>query len=222
MTEMNPRRSATSGHLTDMPCGCTFDTPWEGQTVWNSHVQICSLHADYPDFVDFKAALRTELEPASADVLRRFNERFFDEMRAGYRTLGDRVPTRGSLLLTTTGAKSGKPRTSPVSFQRTGSTFVVIATSGGRDRNPDWYHNIVADSSVRIEAANHVFGARAREATGADREHLIAVSVLARPTHASMFERATRLPRRIPIIAITPIVDDLPYNDTLFDDQPYH
>lgn len=142
-------------------------------------------------------------------------------MRAGYRTLGGHIPTRGSLFLTTTGARSGEQRTSPVSFQRTGSTFIVIATSGGRDRNPSWYHNILADPEVRIEVADRVFGAQAREVTDADRDYLIAVSVLVRPTHALMFERATRLPRRVPIIEITPAVDDLPYDDTPFDDQPY-
>lgn len=211
--------NALTGELTRMDCGCVFDTPREGQTVWNDHVTICDMHAGYPDFEDFKRALRTEHEPSCAELITNFNDRFITEMRAGYRTLGNRVPLRGSLLLTSTGAKSGKARTVAVSFQRYREMFIVLGTTGGRDRHPAWYFNIRAHPEVEIEVANHHLRAEAVERTGAQRDHLIAVCALIRPTHAAMFERATRLTRHIPLITLAPAdASELPLDDSPFPD----
>jgi deazaflavin-dependent oxidoreductase (nitroreductase family) len=48
------------------------------------------------------------------------------------------------LLLTTTGARSGKQRVNPLAYTTDGERLVIIASKGGTPTNPDWYHNIVA------------------------------------------------------------------------------
>ena len=210
-----PRKDEFSGTLTEMPCGCSFDTPWEGQTVWNTHTTTCDTHRDHVDFVGFKKAMRSPEDAACRRAVEGFNARFLAEMRAGYATLGNRIPTRGAALLTTIGARTGVERTLPLSFQRAGTTFSLMATNGGQDRHPAWYRNILAHPEVKLEIANHVFVAHAREVHGAERDYLIAVNVHARPTHLGMFERAVRLTRQVPIIMLTPERDDLPFDDEL-------
>src|SRR5688572_24452001 len=70
------------------------------------------------------------------------------------------------LLLTTTGAKSGKTRVNPLAFSRDGERYVVIASKGGAPTHPDWYHNVVANPDVTVDVATasgtENFKARAR------------------------------------------------------------
>ena len=89
----------------------------------------------------------------SADVshTRRFNETFIQ----AYREHNGKVPGElgdvDILLLTCTGAKSGKRRTVPVGFHRVDDRLVVIASMGGADHNPPWYYNVKANSDVTVE-----------------------------------------------------------------------
>src|SRR5215467_1975658 len=80
------------------------------------------------------------------------------------------------LLLTTTGAKSGKQRINPLAFTRDGNNYVIIASKGGSPTHPDWYHNILANPEVRLEVATQSgvdqFRARARIAEGDERQRL--------------------------------------------------
>ena len=55
------------------------------------------------------------------------------------------------LLLTTTGRKSGKRRTSPVMYIRDGQDHIIAAHGGGYDKHPAWYHNLVANPGVVVE-----------------------------------------------------------------------
>src|ERR671930_1339667 len=96
----------------------------------------------------------TETRPAEAwnnvnsDVVRQFrsdNGKISSGMFKGARLL----------LLTTTGAKSGKERINPLAFTREGDNYVIIASKGGSPTHPDWYHNILANSEVGVEADKH-------------------------------------------------------------------
>ena len=58
------------------------------------------------------------------------------------------VPT---LLLTTTGRKSGESRTTPLIFGRDGSDYLVVASMGGAPQHPNWYRNLLAEPSARIQ-----------------------------------------------------------------------
>lgn len=75
-------------------------------------------------------------------------------------------------LLTTTGRKSGEPRTAPLVYLRKGDTFVVVASQGGLPKNPAWYLNLVADPDVTIQIGHDTYPLRARTASDAERAAL--------------------------------------------------
>ena len=73
-------------------------------------------------------------------------------------------------MLTTTGAKSGQPRTLPVLGLPDGDEMLVIASNFGRPRNPSWYHNLRAHPRATIVFGGVRREVEARELTGAERE----------------------------------------------------
>jgi deazaflavin-dependent oxidoreductase (nitroreductase family) len=77
-----------------------------------------------------------------------------------------------ALLLTTTGAKSGLPRTHGLTYCVDRGDLVVVASNGGGDRNPAWYHNILADPRVRVRVGRRVLDATARVAGPEERAEL--------------------------------------------------
>ncbi|MDL4770622.1 MULTISPECIES: nitroreductase family deazaflavin-dependent oxidoreductase [Thermomonosporaceae] len=70
-----------------------------------------------------------------------------------------------TLLLTTTGRRSGEPRTTPLIYQQDGDAYVVVASKGGDEENPLWYLNLQANPEVRVQVLGDRFTARARTAT---------------------------------------------------------
>ena len=79
------------------------------------------------------------------------------------------VPT---LLLTTTGRKSGDARTLPLIYGKDGARFVIVASRGGAPDHPGWYKNLVAQPAARLQVAADKFAARASTAKGAERARL--------------------------------------------------
>jgi deazaflavin-dependent oxidoreductase (nitroreductase family) len=106
------------------------------------------------------------------------------------------------LLLTTTGAKSGQARLSPVAYLADADRFVVFAANGGRDHDPAWCRNLVADPHVTVELeGGRRFAAVARVATGDERDQLWARGLAALP----MFEQfRTATDRLIPVVVLDP------------------
>ena len=78
---------------------------------------------------------------------------------------------RGSnvLLLTTTGRKSGEPRTTPLIYGRRGDDVMIVASKGGADEPPAWYLNLQANPEAEVQIRDDVFKARARDATPDER-----------------------------------------------------
>lgn len=76
------------------------------------------------------------------------------------------------ILLTTTGAKSGRQHVTPLNFSRDGVRVVVIASKGGSATHPDWYRNIVANPEVQIEDGADTYRARAATAKEPERTRL--------------------------------------------------
>src|SRR4029450_2120527 len=70
------------------------------------------------------------------------------------------------LLLTTTGAKTGIERTTPLVHTRDGDHIVIIASKGGAPSHPDWYRNLSANPLVTVELPGETFHAKARVADG--------------------------------------------------------
>ena len=128
-----------------------------------------------------------------------YNRKVIDEFRAS-REKGE-VPLNGRplVILTTTGAKSGKLHTTPVRAFYDGDKTFVIASKGGAPSHPDWYRNLVAHPEVTVEIGKETFKAKAMVATGEERERLWAKAVATEPTFAEYQAKSTR---QIPIIIL--------------------
>lgn len=80
---------------------------------------------------------------------------------------------RDVLLLTTTGAKSGVPRTHPLVYTRDGDRYLIIASKSGAPTHPSWYHNVRAHPEVTVEVGPEKFRAKATPvARGVERRRL--------------------------------------------------
>ena len=106
---------------------------------------------------------------------------------------------RPLLILTTTGARSAKPREAVLTFTRDGDRLVVAASKSGAPTNPDWYHNLIADPIAKVEAGGEAFKARATVQEGAERDRLWANHVAARPEFAEYPKKSGRV---IPMITL--------------------
>ncbi|WP_018657776.1 nitroreductase/quinone reductase family protein [Actinomadura flavalba] len=131
-----------------------------------------------------------------------FNDPIISEFRANNGRVGG--PFEGSrlLLLTTTGARSGAPHTTPVGCLPDGDRVLVIASAGGADRHPAWFHNLVAHPEVTVEDGVFTYRARADVLTGDERDRLFARAVEADPGWA---EYQAGTDRVIPVIALTQV-----------------
>jgi deazaflavin-dependent oxidoreductase (nitroreductase family) len=95
---------------------------------------------------------------------------------AAYKVSGGRVGgtfLQGApvALLTTIGRKSGEPRVSPLLFLRDGNRIVLVASQGGRTKNPMWYLNLKANPQVTVQVRKEVLRLTARDATEDERAH---------------------------------------------------
>jgi deazaflavin-dependent oxidoreductase (nitroreductase family) len=106
------------------------------------------------------------------------------------------VPT---LLLTTTGRKSGRILTVPLIFGRSGSDYVVVASKGGAPAHPAWYLNLQANSDVRVQVKGDRFAARAHSADAAERTTLWALMIGVFSPYA---DYQTRTDRQIPVVML--------------------
>jgi deazaflavin-dependent oxidoreductase (nitroreductase family) len=121
------------------------------------------------------------------------------------RATGGRVKTTitaPTVLLTHTGAKSGKKRTTPLAYFTDADNVVLIASRGGHRDHPAWYHNVIANPEVELWTKGGGGRYRAREAKGKVRDRLWALATAFYPGFARYQERAGN--RRIPVILCIP------------------
>jgi deazaflavin-dependent oxidoreductase (nitroreductase family) len=128
-----------------------------------------------------------------------FNTRIIREFRENEGKVGGPFEGAPLLLLTSTGAKSGQPRTSPMMYLPDGGRYLVFASKGGAPTNPDWYHNLVAHPDASIEVGTERFGVKATVITGAERDELYARQAELYPGFAEYEAKTTRT---IPVIAL--------------------
>lgn len=119
--------------------------------------------------------------------------------RVGHRFLGA-PPT---LLLEHVGAKSGKSRTSPLTYLRDGEDFVLVASKGGYPRNPSWYHNLRANPDTTVQVGSQQIAVHARVATQAERTRLWPRVV---ELYGGYEDYQERTEREIPLVILEPAV----------------
>jgi deazaflavin-dependent oxidoreductase (nitroreductase family) len=129
-----------------------------------------------------------------------FNEALIADLRAN-RGRASSGPFRGSavLILTTTGARSGQTRESPLAYTRSGDDYVVIASKGGSPKHPSWYHNLVANSELIVEVEGERFAVTARVAEGEEHDRLFRAQGEKMP---GFFDYQRRTTRKIPVIVL--------------------
>ena len=106
-----------------------------------------------------------------------------------------------SLLLATTGRRSGDSRTVPLIYGEADGRYIVIASRGGSKDHPDWYKNLTATPGVTVRVATDVFDALARTAEGDEREALWQKMAEIFPPYNSYQERTDR---QIPVVVLEP------------------
>ncbi|WP_031080459.1 nitroreductase/quinone reductase family protein [Streptomyces sp. NRRL WC-3549] len=121
-----------------------------------------------------------------------FNEQVIEEFRANGGKVGGPFEGGNLLLLTTTGARSGTERTTPLGYVRHGDALLVVGSDLGGPHHPAWYHNVLAHPVVRVETRSRTFQALAVPAEGARREELFAYVVREAPGYGAYQARTAR------------------------------
>jgi deazaflavin-dependent oxidoreductase (nitroreductase family) len=128
-----------------------------------------------------------------------WNSKVTEEFRANGGKVSGQYEGARLLLLTTTGAKSGLRRTTPLGYLSDGDRMIVAASMLGAPKNPDWYHNLVAHPEVTIEIGAETFDTIATVVEGKERERLWAKFAEAYPMLA---EHQAKTTRPIPLVAL--------------------
>jgi len=106
------------------------------------------------------------------------------------------------LLLTTTGRKTGQPRTAPLGYFKHGSSFVIIASNAGAERNPAWFYNLKSNPQVTIQVGNQRLRAKAEQVNSEQRTQLWEELVKMAPRYGK-YAQSTK--REIPLILLQPV-----------------
>ena len=128
-----------------------------------------------------------------------FNQRVISEFRANQGKVGGQLANMPVLLLTTTGAKSGRALTKPLAYTIDGDRIVVIASFAGAPKNPPWYHNLVANPVATVELGSERFRVRATVTAGEERQRLFNRQAEQMPIFAEYQKKTSR---QIPVIVL--------------------
>jgi deazaflavin-dependent oxidoreductase (nitroreductase family) len=109
-----------------------------------------------------------------------------------------------TVLLTHTGARSGKQRTTPLVYFTDGFNVVLIASQTGKPKHPAWFHNLRANPDVELWAAGSGGAYRASEAEGEERERLWRLATQLYPGYDDYQRKADLAGRRIPVVVCEP------------------
>ncbi|MFI0710191.1 nitroreductase/quinone reductase family protein [Streptomyces inhibens] len=132
-----------------------------------------------------------------------FNQQVIEEFRANGGSVGGPFEGGRLLLLTTTGARSGSRHTTPLGYLPDGGGRVlVIASAAGAPKHPAWYHNVVANPRVTVEAGVFTYEAQAVVLEGAERDQAFARAAEADPGWSEYQAKTTRV---LPVVALEEI-----------------
>ncbi len=130
-----------------------------------------------------------------------FNSKVIEEFRANEGRVGGQFEGAPVLLLTTTGAKSGQQRTTPVVYQQDGDRFVIFASKAGAPENPAWFHNLRANPTATVEVGPDTLQVEAIVTDGDERERLFRRQIELMPQFGEYEQKTTR---QIPVVALQP------------------
>lgn len=114
--------------------------------------------------------------------------------------VGGRMVGLDVLLLTTTGSKTGQPRTTPLGYLHDGDTYVIIASNGGSDRHPAWYFNLQKHPHATIRTRGETFEVIAETLQGADRDRVWALVLRDASIYGGYKQKTSR---EIPLVRLT-------------------
>jgi len=103
------------------------------------------------------------------------------------------------LILTTTGRRSGEPRSTPLIYGNRGEDHVVVASKGGAEEHPDWYLNLTAQPEVTVQVRGDRFKARARTATTKEKPELWRMMTERWPAYEEYQHKTSR---EIPVVVL--------------------
>ena len=119
--------------------------------------------------------------------------------------IGHRIPGMPpSLLLHTVGAKTGQPRSSTLTYAKDGDSYLVVASAGGNDKYPGWYHNLRKRPECEINVGSKRFPVTARKIGPDDADYPRLWEIVNKNNANRYSDYQTRTSRPIPIFALTP------------------
>jgi deazaflavin-dependent oxidoreductase (nitroreductase family) len=137
--------------------------------------------------------------------MRAFNQQLIEQFRANGGEIKEGRAAGGTLLLlTTTGARSGEPRTVPLGYSRDGDRYLVVASNAGAEHHPGWYHNLLAHPEVTVEVGDQTFQARASTIEGTERERIWGSLIVEKPYFK---DHQAKVSRQIPLVLLDPITE---------------
>ena len=137
-----------------------------------------------------------------AETIKAFNKTVTDEFRANDGKVTGQFTGADLLLLTTTGAKSGQPRLSPLAYFRVDGKLLILGSFAGSDVNPAWVHNLRAHPSARIEIGTEASDVTARELPPEERDDLFPKISAVAPGFAEYQAKTSRI---IPVFELQPV-----------------
>lgn len=130
-----------------------------------------------------------------------WNTQIIEEFRANAGAVGGQFEGAPLLLLHTVGAKSGRPRVSPMMYLAVGSSWAVFASKAGADTHPAWYHNLIAHPDTTIEVGDRIVEVTARVLDEGEREPIWQEQKQRYPGFADYENKTSRV---IPVVMLDP------------------
>lgn len=149
------------------------------------------------------------IEASTSGWIAQHREKYLADGEAGH--MWDSSPAGGpgllpTLLLTTTGRKSGKESIMPLLYGKVDGGYAIIASKGGDPKHPGWYHNIKAQGEVKVQVANDVFQAKTRLAEGEERAKIWKqMGDMYPPFNDYQKSTSAATGREIPVVVLEPV-----------------
>ncbi len=128
-----------------------------------------------------------------------WNQKIIEEFRSSGGEVDGQFAGAPLLLLTSTGAKTGQKRTTPMMYLTDGDRFAVFATKAGAPTNPDWYHNLLAHPRASVEMGRETFDVEVEIPSREERDRIYAIQAERYPGFAEYQEKTTRV---IPVVLL--------------------